>query len=224
MSLESPTFTSRRIFAATTILAPPAAVWAALTDYEGLGDIVPSLVENRCLERCEDPPGAVLYQVGAQDVAMGMKFRAATTLRIGEHPGGLPPALTLVGGSGGDNSGSGDLDRLFPYPSQSIPGGEIVGDITFDQLSGDFNAFKGVWRIQQGLFGADSAWLVYALYVRPQPWLPVGLIQDRISREVVSNLRALQRHTEGAYAEQLRTAYGGGGSAGSSSDGGAAAA
>jgi hypothetical protein len=169
-------------------------VWAALTDYDGLGEFIPSLEENRCLER--RPNGAVLYQVGAQDVAMGMKFRAACTLEIGEHPAGLPEAACLISGSGGDNSGSGLHDRLFPFPSSALPGQPVHGDITFNLLRGDFNAFKGVWRIQPGLLAPASTWLVYALYVRPQPWLPVGLIQDRISREVVSNLQAVQRHTE----------------------------
>jgi hypothetical protein len=63
-------------------------------------------------------------------------------------------------------------------------------------------AFKGVWRIQPGLLGPESSWLVYTLFVRPQAWLPVGLIQNRISREVVSNLRAVQRYTEQLHQQQ----------------------
>lgn len=164
---------------------------------------------------------------------MGMKFRAATTLRIGEHPAGLPAERCLVGGSGGDNSGSGFHDKLYPFPSQWLPDQPVHGDITFDQVDGDFNAFKGVWRIQPGLQGPASAWLVYALYVRPQPWLPVGLIQDRIAREVVANLQAVQRHTErlhlersGAAAAAAGSGAGGGGSGGegASNDGNGAAA
>lgn len=59
--IEKPSFSSRRLIAATSILAPPERVWEALTDYDGLGEFIPSLVENRCVERRER--GAVLYQV-----------------------------------------------------------------------------------------------------------------------------------------------------------------
>ena len=59
-------------------------------------------------------------------------------------------------------------------------------------------AFKGVWRMQQRQSDGSSsaARLAYALYVRPQAWLPVRLIQSRIEGEVVANLRAVQQHAE----------------------------
>lgn len=200
VSIEKPSFSSRRIVACTSILAPPSAVWGALTNYEGLSDFIPSLVENRCLERGER--GAVLYQVGAQDVALGVKFRAATTLAIREHRSGLSQEMCLVYDDP-DESEEGDdgndFTGLYPCPEQTLAESPIHGDITFDQLEGDFRAFKGLWRIQQGLLGPDSSWLIYSLYVRPQAWLPVQLIQDRISREVVSNLRAVARHSEASH-------------------------
>jgi len=40
-------------------------------------------------------------------------------------------------------------------------------------------AFRGVWRIQEGAGGDSTARLSYALFVRPQVWLPVRLIQAR---------------------------------------------
>lgn len=52
-----------------------------------------------------------------------------------------------------------------------------------------------MWRLQPG--GGDHATLLaYTLYVKPQSWLPVGLIQNRISREVVANLQAVRAHSE----------------------------
>jgi hypothetical protein len=42
--------------------------------------------------------------------------------------------------------------------------------------------------------------LSYALYVQPKAWLPVGLIQDRIEKEVVRNLGAVKRHAEQLHA------------------------
>jgi hypothetical protein len=57
-------------------------------------------------------------------------------------------------------------------------------------------AFKGIWRLQPGATGDLSTQLQYSLFVKPHPWLPVGLIQNRISSEVVNNLRAVQRYAE----------------------------
>lgn len=39
-------------------------------------------------------------------------------------------------------------------------------------------AFKGLWRVQPA--GAAACRLSYSLFVRPQPWLLVGLIENRI--------------------------------------------
>lgn len=210
VSVEAPTLASRRLVAATPIMAPPEAVWRALTDYEQLGTFIPGLVENRCLRRHDK--GAVLYQVGAQDVALGVQFKAACTLDIREHPQGLPPQLCSPPGPGGaashvsgrNGGGGGGGGPTYPWPSQTLPRQPVHGDITFDLLEGDFEEFKGVWRVQPGLHGAESSWLVYALHVQPRPWLPVGLMQGRISREVVSNLQAVQRHTERQHRQQRR--------------------
>ena len=57
-------------------------------------------------------------------------------------------------------------------------------------------AFRGVWRMQQGSDGTHSTLLCYSLYVQPQSWLPVRLIQSRIQNEVVSNLQAVRTHSE----------------------------
>lgn len=60
--------------------------------------------------------------------------------------------------------------------------------------------FRGVWRIQQQAAQQDrpapATRLSYALFVRPQKWLPVGLIQSRIESEVAANLAAVRAYTE----------------------------
>jgi hypothetical protein len=43
---------------------------------------------------------------------------------------------------------------------------------------------------------------VYSLYVQPQAWLPVGLIQKRIRREVVTNLQAVRAYSETLHLRQ----------------------
>ncbi|PNW87072.1 hypothetical protein CHLRE_02g107750v5 [Chlamydomonas reinhardtii] len=214
IDVEKTSWNSRRIFAAVSIATPKSAVWLALSDYDNLGKFIPSLVENRCLER--GGRTAVLYQVGAQDVAMGVKFSAAVTLRCCEHQnGGLPEALmtpapaaqlgsAASGSSSSSPGGSVDLappsaselasvEALFPYPLTSAPG-VSSSDITFELVEGDFQAFRGVWRMQQT--GEATTLLSYALFVKPQAWLPVALIQGRIENEVVRNLEAVGKYAE----------------------------
>eukprot|EP00775_Hariotina_reticulata_P004544 gene4544-4796_t len=198
VELVSTSFSSRKLHASIDIGAPVDIVWDALTDYDNLGTFIPSLVENKCLKR--RPQGCVLYQVGAQDVAMGMKFCAACTLEIQEYPAGIPDSLCTTDGG---------LDRFFPAPLGSSStadrdGRSFIKDISFSLLEGDFQAFKGIWRLQPGPAGDLSTQLQYSLFVKPHAWLPVGLIQSRISSEVVNNLRAVQLHAEHVHRQHRR--------------------
>lgn len=59
--VEKPSGNVRVLKAGVDISAPVATVWACLTDYDGLGDFVPSLAVNQCLERA--PNGCKLLQV-----------------------------------------------------------------------------------------------------------------------------------------------------------------
>lgn len=61
MKLTATSFSSRKLQATVDINAPLPVVWQALTDYNNLGTFIPSLVENRCLERRKQ--GCLLYQV-----------------------------------------------------------------------------------------------------------------------------------------------------------------
>ena len=67
VELEKTTWNSRKLFASVHIKAPVGTVWGCLTDYEGLGEFIPSLVENTCLER--RPNGALVRQVGLENEA-----------------------------------------------------------------------------------------------------------------------------------------------------------
>lgn len=51
---------------------------------------------------------------------------------------------------------------------------------------------------------ASSTTLQYSLFVRPHPWLPVKLIEGRISTEVVNNLNAVRRHTERLHRQRTQ--------------------
>lgn len=207
---------SRRLFAEVDVDAPPAVVWGALTNYEGLDEFIPSLETNRCLER--RPNGARLEQVGAQEVALGVKFSAKVVLDIFEYRSGLPAALC-----------SQDHDEAkFPHPSGPYGASASVSlassstssvsasvsslddapaaaaacprDIAFSMVeSRDFQAFRGVWRIAPGSGGPATCKLSYALFVRPQVWLPVQLVQSRIEAEVKNNLNAVRAYAQGLH-------------------------
>lgn len=82
--------------------------------------------------------------------------------------------------------------------------------VTLDSLTSPFRsiciclrtqAFRGIWRIQERAVPANaepSTRLSYALFVRPQQWMPIAMIQSRIEGEVVNNLTAVRN-----YAQQM---------------------
>lgn len=191
IQVDNTSWNSRRIYASISITAPVEMVWNALTDYDNLDSFIPSLVENRCLER--NGTTAVLYQVGAQDVAMGVKFSAACTLKCEEFLDGVPEALL--------SADAADMESRFPVPSSSS-NGCACRDITFALVEGDFKSFRGVWRMQPQPGGGPGTILSYALYVKPQSWLPVTIIQGRIEREVTRNLEAVCKHAEACHVDR----------------------
>ncbi|GAX73787.1 hypothetical protein CEUSTIGMA_g1238.t1 [Chlamydomonas eustigma] len=168
-------------------MAPLRMVWECLTDYDHLDKFIPSLVENKCLER--RPQGALLKQVGA--VKMGVQFSAQCKLECSEFQNGLPEEFCSTSGDGSDG--------LLPHPKDSIPGVKY-SDISFVQVEGDFQAFRGVWRMQPE--GPRTTRLSYSLYVQPMSWLPVRLIQNRIQQEVITNLSAIKNHSEKLFSLQ----------------------
>jgi ribosome-associated toxin RatA of RatAB toxin-antitoxin module len=244
VGVQRTSITSRVLVAAVDIAAPPSAVWASLTDYEKLAEFIPSLEANECLSHDPEQGTARLRQVGAQDVAMGVKFRAAVTLDIREHcsPGGIPAELITTSQDSRDYLGA---KAKFPAPvaqpgeddeeeeamaeaaargagegegeagagqqpgdgaassSASCASSSWPRDISFELVEGDFSAFRGVWRISEGPAGPLTARLSYAVFVQPQAFLPVGLIQGRISRDVATNLKSVRAHAEEVVFERL---------------------
>lgn len=167
VDIEAAPSNGRRLYATTDIAAPAFVVWAALTDYDRLGEFVPGLAENRCLARTAG--GCTLLQVGQQSLALGLSFKARVVLDIQEHTTGLPASLwTGCGGGGGAStaptpggpageaappspspSPSGAWEDLYPQPRSGLPPSTPTRDISFAQVEGDFVAFRGVWRMQE---------------------------------------------------------------------------
>lgn len=62
--------------------------------------------------------------------------------------------------------------------------------------------------MQAGPEGPDySTLLCYSLYVQPQAWLPVGIIQSRIEKEVVRNLDAVRKYAEQLQSKRMAAGY-----------------
>ena len=187
---------TRTLFAGVDIESHPDVVWQTLTDYDGLGDVVPSLAVNKCLERHDR--GCLLEQVGEQDVALGKKFRARVILEIMEHVGGIPDSLLNLDGKQGKD---GQNEDPFPTP-QSPDGLSNTRDISFKMVEGDFTRFQGVWRVQADREGRTR--LSYAVAVTPQVWLPVALVEGRIASEIKRNLGAVKLHAERLAQAEMR--------------------
>lgn len=187
VTVDKPGMFTRALFAGVDIDTPCEVVWRCLTGYDDLGTFIPSLAVNRCLQKFSN--GCRLEQVGEQDVALGAKFKARVVLSIHEYEGGVPKSQLA------------EDKEPFPLPRSPIP--ESVSrprDITFEQVEGDFVCFKGVWRMQQGT-SPDTTCLSYSVLVTPQVWLPVGLVEGRISAEIRRNLTAVKQHAERTYSK-----------------------
>lgn len=177
LKIEKSGKNSRRITAKIEVEAPLDAVWNVLTDYERLADFIPGLAVCQLLERREN--GARLLQIGEQNLAFGLKFKAKGIVDVVEN----------------------ELEIL--------PIG-IRRDIDFKMVEGDFEVFKGKWGIEQfeGSTGNQNfsikkdfrTLLSYIVDVQPKKWLPVALVEGRLSREIQINITCVR-------SQAMRTAY-----------------
>lgn len=168
---------SRRITAKIEVEAPLDAVWNVLTDYERLADFIPGLAVCQLLERREN--GARLLQIGEQNLVFGLKFKARGIVDVVEN----------------------ELEIL--------PIG-IRRDIDFKMVEGDFEVFEGKWGIEQFEGGTGNqnfsikkdfrTLLSYIVDVQPKKWLPVALVEGRLSREIQVNMTCVR-------SQALHTAY-----------------
>eukprot|EP00271_Cylindrocystis_brebissonii_P004062 TRINITY_DN1543_c0_g1_i1.p1 TRINITY_DN1543_c0_g1~~TRINITY_DN1543_c0_g1_i1.p1 ORF type:complete len:303 (-),score=45.73 TRINITY_DN1543_c0_g1_i1:143-931(-) len=164
---------TREISASIRMATPLTSVWNVLTDYSHLSDFLPSLAENKLLER--RPNGAKLLQVGQQKLPFGLRFTARAVVEVVEGPFQMVAAMA----KGGQRNGRG-------HPKRSLE---------FSMVEGDFKVFKGTWAMEEELdteapAGQSVSTLVtYSVVVTPQGWLPVAVIESFISNEIKSNLR-----------------------------------
>lgn len=172
MHIERAGRNTRRIQARIGIAAPLEILWGVLTDYARLAEFIPSLATNEVLEPRTN--GARLLQVGEQDLALGLKFSARATMDVEE------------------------------MPERCSEDGQRRRDICFNMVEGDFKVFKGTWSLsestEEGTLRLPEAGpasvLSYFVEVTPHPWLPVWLIEGRISNEICINLTSVRAEAQ----------------------------
>ncbi|XVE77380.1 hypothetical protein DITRI_Ditri13aG0057800 [Diplodiscus trichospermus] len=165
---------SRSIRSKIGIEAGLDTVWNILTDYEKLADIIPGLAVSKVVEKKDK--FARLYQIGQQNLPLGLKFNAKGVLDCYER----------------------DLEIL--------PSGK-KREIQFKMVEGDFTLFEGTWLIEQfnrGKCAGDEALLgkefqttlSYLVDVKPKMWLPVRLVEGRLSSEIKTNLSCIREEAK----------------------------
>ncbi|CAI5469894.1 unnamed protein product [Closterium sp. Yama58-4] len=190
---------SRRVSARVVVPASADVVWGVLTDYERLADFIPSLATNQMLQRRSN--GARLLQVGEQDVAMGIKFRAKVVVDVEEGEDERLPRSSSSDGSSGSGGGNSSSSSSSSSGEESDAGiGGVGGSmrrrrIHFKMVEGDFQKFVGVWTLEEQLPSSSSGptTLSYSVELTPHFWLPVALVEGRISKEIKANLAGVRQ-------------------------------
>lgn len=179
---------SRRIVSSVAIAAPLDAVWNVLTDYERLSDFIPNLAVSRLL--LQSPNYARLFQIGEQDLALGLKFNAKGIIDCYEKP-------------------------LEILSSTSGSGSALKRDIDFQMVQGDFEIFQGTWSLLQQLHMLETesetledgdtdtdktttttTLLRYVVDVKPKLWLPVRLVEGRLCNDIKINLASIRQYAQ----------------------------
>ncbi|XP_039021401.1 uncharacterized protein LOC120153536 [Hibiscus syriacus] len=160
---------SRRIRSKIGIEASLDTVWNILTDYEKLADVIPGLAVSKVVEK--NDKFARLFQIGQQNLPLGLKFNA-----------------------------KGVID-CYEKDVEMIPNGK-KREIKFKMIEGDFTNFEGTWLIEE--FNKrksedDEEWqttLSYLVDVKPKMWLPVRLVEGRLSKEIKTNLSCIREEAK----------------------------
>ncbi len=78
------------------------------------------------------------------------------------------------------------LDLLESFPKE----------ISFQMVEGDFKEYSGSWQLQACANNQSTTNLCYSLKVHPKRLIPVGIIEQRLSKGLKVNLLAIKKHVE----------------------------
>ena len=70
-----------------------------------------------------------------------------------------------------------------------------LGLLSFNLIKGDFRKFEGSWKIQK-IKGTENYSLIYDLTVQGCQWMPIGMIEKRLKKDLSQNLIAVDRQAK----------------------------
>ncbi len=70
-----------------------------------------------------------------------------------------------------------------------------IGLLKFNLIKGDFRKFEGSWKIQN-IKNSSKNSLIYDLTVQGCQWMPIGMIEKRLKKDLSENLLAVDRQAK----------------------------
>ena len=70
-----------------------------------------------------------------------------------------------------------------------------MGLLKFNLIKGDFRKFEGSWKIQN-IKNTSKNSLIYDLTVQGCQWMPIGMIEKRLKKDLSENLIAVDRQAK----------------------------
>ena len=70
-----------------------------------------------------------------------------------------------------------------------------LGLLKFNLIKGDFRKFEGSWKIQN-IKNSSKNSLIYDLTVQGCQWMPIGMIEKRLKKDLSENLIAVDRQAK----------------------------
>ena len=70
-----------------------------------------------------------------------------------------------------------------------------LGILKFNLIKGDFRKFEGSWKIQN-INNTSKNSLIYDLTVQGCQWMPIGMIEKRLKKDLSENLIAVDRQAK----------------------------
>jgi len=171
----------------------------------------PSLSDEEKLELISKQlRGSKLRQVGGAKV-VGINFSARTTLEVREWPEGMPEfghyEDDIYEGKSRNRrakEGRGLALKRYRFPRpfslSSLPY-RCISMQSVEDDDGEFRMYQGVWRMQPLVGcappGENAMRLTYAVEISPRPYLPVALVEGRITKDLCLNLETIRDYVSG---------------------------
>ncbi len=70
-----------------------------------------------------------------------------------------------------------------------------LGLLKFSLIKGDFRRFEGSWKIKK-INNSSNSSLVYDLTVQGCQWMPIGMIEKRLKKDLSENLLAVDKQAK----------------------------